>query len=441
MATEGVASRVAAARAVDAVLASGKRLDHALAEGPPLPAREQAQAQALAFGALRWHWRHRALINAMLDRRLRRQDRILEAVLSVGLFELSEGHAPGYASVSAAVETTRKLNRRHGAGLVNATLRRFQRERDALLARVNEDDSARYAHPDWLVQAIRRDWPTAWRDMLAANQVQPPLWLRVNRCRTTVAEAQLRLADAGLDASESDHVPGALRLADAVGVDALPGFAEGELSVQDAGAQLAAPILKAEPGERVLDACAAPGGKANHLLEIGGDELELVALDADADRLAMVEANLSRLGQRATVIAADARKTDDWWDGNQFDAILLDAPCSATGVIRRHPDIRFLRRATDLERFAQAQHELLASLWAVLRPGGRLLYATCSVLRAENQDVVAGFQQGRADADIVATGLPQSAVADDCQGPGQTILPGAGAMDGFYYALIKKRAA
>lgn len=436
----GALTRALAARAVAGVLARGQTLDAALVEvlgdgagGENDPAqledRDRAQVQALAFGAVRGHHRHQALLKALLDRPLKGDDRILEALLSVGLYQLADPGQPDYAAVSATVAATRLLGQERAAGLVNASLRRYQREASRLLAGLDADAGARYSHPAWLVGQLRVDWPTDWEAILAANQRHPPFWLRVNRNRASVADYAARLAtELGIGSSTSPAAPDALKLETAVPVQRLPGFTEGLVSVQDAASQLAAPLLAPEPGMRVLDACAAPGGKTTHLLECAAGELEVVALDNSADRLAQVESNLRRLGQRASLIVGDATDPARWWDGRPFDRILLDAPCTATGVIRRHPDIKLLRRRSDVEGFSGRQRLMLERLWPLLRPGGTFLYSTCSLLRAENHDVVAGFL-----ATGLATLLPQTPQ------PGLQLLPGDGDTDGFYYALMAAR--
>lgn len=428
--TPGALTRALAARSVAAVLARGQRLDAALdatlAGAPELADRDQAQVRALAFGAVRHHHRHQALLKLLLDRPLKGDDRLLEALLSVGLFQVADPAQPDHAAVSATVAAARVLGADRAAGLVNATLRRYQREAPALLESLRSDPAAWYSHPAWLIGQWQRDWPADWEAIAAANQRHPPLWLRVNRLRTGVAAWAARLeAELQLKATTLADAPDALRLDSPVGVDRLPGFAAGLVSVQDAASQRAALLLGPEPGMRVLDACAAPGGKTTHLLEVAGGDLDLVALDADAGRLDRVRANLRRLGLAATCLAGDATRPGDWWDGRPFDRILVDAPCSATGVIRRHPDIKLLRRPEDVAGLARRQGELLDRLRPLLAPGGRLLYSTCSLLRAENAAVATAFA-GRA-------GLRWDPATP---APGLELSPGERDTDGFYYALM-----
>jgi 16S rRNA (cytosine967-C5)-methyltransferase len=437
----GALTRALAARAVAVVLSRGQTLDAALdavlaggggsdLDAGQLPDRDRAQVRALAFGAVRNHLRHRALLKELLDRPLKGGDCTLEALLSVGLFQLADPEHPDHSAVSATVAATRLLGQDRAAGLVNATLRRYQREAPGLLDRLRALPAAWYSHPAWLLDRLRADWPDDWQEIAAANQQHPPLWLRVNRNRASVGDYAARLArELGLTATPLSGFPDALKLESAVPVQRLPGFAEGFVSVQDAASQLAAHLLAPEPGMRVLDACAAPGGKTAHLLECAGGQLDLTALDISAERLTQVEGNLRRLGQRATVLVGDATEPGSWWDGRPFDRILVDAPCTATGVIRRHPDIKLLRRAADVPGLVSRQGLLLERLWPLLQPDGKLLYSTCSLLQAENQAVVADFLvAGRARLE---PGTPA---------PGLQLLPGARDTDGFYYALMTPAA-
>ncbi|MEZ5562916.1 MAG: 16S rRNA (cytosine(967)-C(5))-methyltransferase RsmB [Gammaproteobacteria bacterium] len=434
----GALNRAMAARAVLAVIDQGATLDAALATADTAGRddRDRAHTKALAFGAVRWHLRHQAILAELLNRPLRNRDRILEALLSVGLFQLGDPEQPDYAAVSTTVEAARLLGQERAVGLVNAALRRYQREAPALLARVMESAEARYAHPAWLIRQVQHDWPEHWAEVLEANQRQPPLWLRVNSMRSSVGDYAARLqSELGIAAATLPGASQALRLETAVAAGKLPGFAEGLVTVQDAASQLAAGLLDPQPGMRVLDACAAPGGKSTHLLEHAGGDIELTALDVSTERLRLVEANLARLGLKAQLLAGDATTPERWWDGRPFDRILVDAPCSATGVIRRHPDIRFLRRASDVPPLAARQALLLDKLLPLLRPGGQLLYSTCSLLRAENDAVVGKFLGEHPD--VRELPLPDTLPgAARSGGPGRQLLPGPADTDGFYYALM-----
>ena len=435
----GAATRGLAARAVARVLGDGVTLDDAFAvlDLEILPATDRAQVKALAFGALRWHHRHRQLLHLLLVRPLPGGDKLLESLLSVGLFQMLDERQPDYAAVSATVDAARWLGMPKAVGLVNATLRRLQREREALMERALATEEGRYSHPAWLIDRLKRDWPDDWRTVLEAALRQPPLWLRVNALKQTVAGYRARLERAALAGEVEPDIPDGIRLPRPLPVNAIPGFAEGEVTIQDAGSQLAAQLLAPAPGMRVLDACAAPGGKATHLLERAGGRLDLVALDIDARRLARVRENLDRLGLVAATLAGDAQQPDAWWDGRAFDCILVDAPCSGTGVIRRHPDIKWLRRESDIAPLGRSQRGILDRLWPLLRPGGRLLYVTCSILKQENAEVLAGFLEAHPDAAPVEA--PRGAVpawAAPQPGGGWQSLPGHADTDGLYYALM-----
>lgn len=427
-----------ATRVVLQVVAEGHSADEALAGFAGHPQR--AAIQAIALGALRWYLRLAPAVLPLASSGGGELDPRLRVLLVCAAHQLEySSHSPA-SSVAAAVDAIRLLDLARAAGLVNAVLRRYLRERNERLAQVDREPASRHAHPAWLVQALAAAWPAELESILAANNSHPPLCLRVDLSRTTLPAMQLELQAAGIEATPVAGVDSALCLAAALPVREIPGFAEGRVSVQDASAQLAAVLLAPRPGERVLDACAAPGGKTGALLERAGGEIDLTALDSDAARLARVAENLERLQRRAQLVPADLRAQPDWWDGRPFDAILLDAPCSGTGVIRRHPDIKLLRRAADLPRLAEVQLELLRACWRLLRPGGRLLYGTCSVLPAENTAVVEAFLASEPGARP-----SEPAQAANCSPPlrstttGWQILPQARTGgDGFYYACLTR---
>lgn len=428
--------RARAARVVAAVI-SGKSLQSV---GPGELQRatpDGASLQALVYGTLRCYFRLQPLLDQLLDRPLKKRDAVLGALLLVGLFELCDRQTPEHAVVAETVNAAGMLGRGHAGGLVNAVLRRFLRERAGLEAAVDAVEHQYFMQPQWLHEALQTDWPGQWRQIADANNQHPPMWLRVNCLRGDVAAYQQLLRDRlAMEAEPHPVVAGALRLAKPVPVTALPGFGQGQVSVQDAAAQLAARLLNIRAGERVLDACAAPGGKSAHLAELGGDRASIIALDINAERLAKIDDTVTRLGLESVMpIPGDARLPAEWWDGRPFDRILLDAPCSASGVIRRHPDIRLLRRPGDIAALAELQLEILTALWPLLKPGGTLLYVTCSVLRAENESVVARFLGHTPDAEpgSLPGNLPGRAA-----GPGWQVLPGETGMDGFYYACLGK---
>lgn len=430
--------RADAARIVADVIDAGRSLDDLLAADT-----EQGSARglkrSLCYGTLRWHYRLAAVLDALANRPPQQLPPRLRALLEIGFFQLASGETAPHAAVSETVSAARLLGFDKASGFVNALLRRFQREQADVLHAIDRDVALRTAHPRWLVDALRRDRGEAALAVLDANNEHPPLWLRVNRMRGSVESSIAELEAAGFKATRHPFAPDALRVDPPTDVRALPGFIEGRLSVQDAAAQLAVELLGPAPGERVLDACAAPGGKTCHVLERTGGRAEVTALDVSAPRIDRVRANLERLGLEAALQVGDAADLDRWWDGRPFDRVLLDVPCSATGVIRRHPDIKILRRARDIPTLARRQGQLLEAAWKVVRPGGRLLYTSCSVLTAENERVIEGFlarTPGAADATAsLTTGWPARPAS---AGPGYQVLPGEAGMDGFYYACLSK---
>ncbi|GAB4300757.1 MAG: 16S rRNA (cytosine(967)-C(5))-methyltransferase RsmB [Thiohalomonadaceae bacterium] len=427
-------ARSAAARAIDQVLAEGRSLAAVL---PPalhsVPPAERGLTQELCYGTLRWAPRLEALAARLLDKPLRARDSDVHALLLVGLYQLLYLNVPPHAAVSLTVDATVKLKKEWARGLLNGVLRRLLREQEPLLAAVDASESAALAHPAWLLARCEQDWPEDWRAIAAANNAHPPMTLRVNRRQDSREGYLARLAAAGITATAVTQTPDAITLATPMAVEQLPGFAAGAVSVQDAAAQLAAGLLQLAPGQRVLDACAAPGGKTGHMLETCPD-IELLALDSEAERLQRVAENLARLQLEAELHAGDAGDPSAWWDGRPFDRILLDAPCSGSGVIRRHPDIKALRRAEDITTLAAQQARLLRALWPLLAPGGILVYATCSILTAENAGQVTAFLRDEAQAQE----LPITASWGRAVAAGRQILPGENGMDGFYYAVLRK---
>jgi 16S rRNA (cytosine967-C5)-methyltransferase len=441
MASAGAKTRAVAAEVIDAVVSGGLSLDAAIAAlEDNVPPNDRSLLRMLSYGVVRHHFSLQAWIDQLVSRPFRKRDSVVNALLAVGLFQLCDTRVPDHAAVSQTVEATRQLRRPKMAGLINACLRRFLRE--SLANAPAHHDEAQWNHPTWLLAALRSDWPDDVEAILEANNARAPMWLRANASRQTAADYRGRLSAAGISAELLDGVPDAVRLAEPQLVEDLPGFADGDASVQDAAAQIAARWLMQDDPQRVLDACAAPGGKSGHLLEIGAAGLDLVALDSDAERLERVRENHARLGAAATIVVGDASKPRDWWDGVPFDAILLDAPCSATGVIRRHPDIKLLRRASDIGQLSALQGRILEALWTTLAPGGRLLYVTCSVLAAENDDVVRQFLETNEDVAEDAV-LPNNNIRDLMRRKacGYQILPGTAGMDGFYYACLVKKVS
>lgn len=427
-------ARAAALDILLGVLRDGRSADAGLAQVSTMlaDARDVSFCRALVYGVLREHRRLAALRDQLLRSPLKTRDQDVAIAIELGLLQLMALDVKPHAAVSETVALARRRGKVWAAKLINAVLRRFQREQQALLAAVDTDPGVRWSAPDWLVAQLKQDWPEEWQALLAAQNARAAMTLRVNQRLTSVVDYQAELAAVGIEAKPLPGFADALVLAEPVAVDALPGFWQGRCSVQDGAAQLAAGLLAPKAGARVLDACAAPGGKSAHLLECS--EIALLALDSDAGRLEKVTETLSRLQLSAHTQVADAGSPDDWWDGRQFDAILLDAPCSGTGVIRRHPDIKWLRRADDLARLEAGQKRLLSALWPLLAPGGRLLYATCSVLQRENEGMIVQFMAVHDDARAVPLTLPVGREV----GYGRQILTGEAGVDGFYYACLEK---
>lgn len=433
--SSGAAPRAIAANVIDAVLYRGRSLKAELATALPplLDPRDRALVEAICFAVLRQPMRFEAALASFLSRPLPKRDAKVRALLLAGFAQLDPlGLAP-HAAVAATVEAARMLGHEHQAGLVNALLRRAQRE--GLPA---GDPHAHW--PEWLRSRLQHDWGERTDAILAASAIAPPLWLRVNRRRTTRDEYAARLQAAGINVVNDASLPDALRLDTPVAVALLPDFDDGAVSVQDASAQRVADALAPAPGTRVLDACAAPGGKAAHLLE-RDPELQLVAVEIDAARLRRMRTGLARLGLagRGRLLTADATALSTWWDGVPFDAVLLDAPCSATGIVRRQPDVLLHRRESDLDALTALQARLLDTLWQTLKPGGVLLYATCSILKAENDAQVAAFLARTPDAVFEplgeAFGHPVSVAG---QPVGYQRLPGDDGGDGFFYARLRR---
>lgn len=387
----------------------------------------------ICFGFCRYYFK----LEAIADSLLKTRPKALEIWVSIliGLYQLRYLHIPDYAVVKETVDTLLLLKKPWGRGLVNAVLRNYCRQQGELEPKLLQNDAYRYNHPAWLVERLRKDWPNHWQSILQANDSHPPMSLRINCRQTNQAEYLKHLAAKDIEALTHPWSDCGIVLGKPCEVNELPGFSEGMVSVQDIAAQLAAPLLNLKPHFRVLDACAAPGGKTCHIAESEPRLLELVALDIDEKRLERVRENLQRLGLKATVTQGDAVKPETWWDGQYFDRILLDAPCSATGVIRRNPDIKLLRKASDITAVAKRQYDLLRALWPLLASGGQMVYATCSVIPEENEEQIAQFVKDTKDCLYVEQKLPFGMVT----GHGWQILPGQDNMDGFFYSVLAKK--
>ena len=431
----GQNARYVAIRVLEAVLVKGRSLATARSlVQDKLEPRERSLAMEMVNGVLRWRFRLEALLSKLLSKSLRKKDYDIQLVLLLALYELTELSTPDYAVVNEAVAQTRRVGKKWASGMVNAVLRSFIRDRDELLTLIDEDDVARFSHPRWLIDLLQQDWPQQVEQILDASNQRPPMWLRVNAGKVSV-EDYIKLLDAQqIKAVRHPVAEAALKLDSPMDVSQLPGFAEGLVSVQDAAAQLATKLLGAEDGERVLDLCAAPGGKTCHVLETAAN-IEMVAVELESLRMQRLQQNLDRLDLHARLIIGDATDTNSWWDGQLFDRVLVDAPCSASGVIRRHPDIKSLRHADDLVSLSQIQQQILLQALNMLKPGGTLLYVTCSVLKQENEQQLERLLSTTTEAGEV--------VIDENWGiacrHGRQLLPGVLDGDGFYFARLKKQ--
>lgn len=432
--------RFAAVQVLNQVLQTGQTLPTVLAEvSSKLPqASQRALVQEICYGVLRWLPRLDFILDALLQKPIKAKDMELRPLLLVGLYQLIYMRVPDHAAVSESVAVTKKLGKPWARGLVNAVLRNYQRRAEELNKLADDNPSAHFAHPPWWLQRLQTDWPTHWQAIVTANNQPPPMTLRVNAHQTSRDAYLQQLRQADLQAEPTPHTTEGITLTEAVPVEALPNFQTGAVSVQDGAAQLAAPLLNAQAGERILDACAAPGGKTAHILESQPKLAMLTAIDKAPHRLTPLRENLQRLrlenNTHIQLITADASDPEAWWDGVQFDRILLDAPCSASGIIRRHPDIKVLRRPSDIDSLAKTQRDLLCALWPLLKSGGMMLYATCSVLPQENTQLIMSFLAAQPDAKLQAM---NPAWGHDTEA-GQQILPGEDGMDGFYYACLIK---
>lgn len=393
--------------------------------------RDRAFVQALCYGVCRYYPRLDFILSCLLEKPMREKDADVHALLMVGLYQLMAMRTPDYAAVAETVNASAKLNKPWSRGLTNAILREYLREREGLEKEIQKDEEALYAHPDWIIRSLKKAYPSQWQAILAANNEHPPFSLRVNQQKISREKYLEKLQAEHHPAHIIPETKSGLIVDTPFSAEELPGFAQGEIFVQDGAAQLAAEILEPGPGMRVLDACAAPGGKLTHLLEIMPDAT-VIAVEKEASRLSSIKENLHRLNMQAECMAADVNDVNKWWDGQLFDRILLDAPCSASGVIRRHPDIKLLRSPADIPAFAREQKKLLESLWPLLKKDGLLLYATCSIFPEENTQVLQAFLASHPDA----SELPISVKVGMACPVGRQILPDK--MDGFYYGILKK---
>ncbi len=431
--------RLAATQVIEQLLVHKRSLATLLpTASQQVEAKDKGLLQELCFGTARWQPQLQLYLNELLEKPLKQKDADIQALLLIGAYQLLYTRIPDHAALGETVEICRLLKKTWATKFVNGVLRQLQRRQKELQGALEEKSPVfRTAHPNWLINAVTTAWPAHANDILNNNNLHPPFTLRLNT-QHIGRTAYLALLDkSGISAQASPYSDYGVTLSQPVNVEHIPGFIDGWVSVQDEAAQFAAPLLQLQPGQRVLDACCAPGGKTGHILELETALEEVVALDLEARRLERVQENLQRLNKTATLCCGDASDLDSWWDGKPFDRILLDAPCSATGVIRRHPDIKLLRTKADIAKLAKVQAHLLNSLWPLLKPGGLLVYATCSILPDENCQVIQQF---------LATTDTASEIEIDkgwgiAQNSGRQLFPQPNGHDGFYYACLKKQAA
>lgn len=420
------------------VIEQGRSLSQSLPEGLAQfsDRRERNFTQNLVLGTLRWQDRLEAIRSHLLNKPMKAKDEDVNQLILIGLYQILYMETPEHAAVSETVSVTKKLKKPWAKALVNGVLRRFLREKDEICAEVDLKPAYRYSHPQWLVKQMRTAYPENWEAILQANNEQAPLTLRVNRIQQSRDELLELLKEAEVEASAHSNTPQAIVLAKSSDISLLPTYEEGGFSVQDPAAQQAALLLQPQAGESILDACAAPGGKTSHLLEMSNNEAKVFALEKEPERLDRLAENLYRLDLEAEYSVGDASKPNDWWSGEQFDKILLDAPCSATGIIRRHPDIKWHRTLEDIEQLVETQDSILKALWPLLKPGGKLLYATCSVLPQENTLQMQHFVESEPSAKVIPIEAEWGITFENT--PGRQILPGSFGMDGFFYCLLEK---
>ncbi|HEY3488086.1 MAG TPA: 16S rRNA (cytosine(967)-C(5))-methyltransferase RsmB [Gammaproteobacteria bacterium] len=432
--------RLLALQIIERVIVEGESLSAALPTALAAVSDQsmRAQIQALCYGVLRGYGRFDALLHMLLEHPLKPRDQDLRFLLMLGLYELEDARSPEYAVVSAVVEAAAGLNKVWAKGLMNAVLRRYLREHGELVQKLEQDASAHYSFPQWMIRRLQQDWPQHWPALLDAANRQAPMFLRVDINTLSRGDYMQHLQQQEISAEIVGTVATAVKLTKAGAVETLPGFDRAWVSVQDAAAQQATLLLDPQPGERILDACAAPGGKTLHILQQQPQLKALVAVDVQAERVERVRENLRRahLESRVDLHIADVAVLESWWDGQHFDRILLDVPCTASGVIRRHPDIKWLRREQDVAALVAQQKRILAAVWSTLAPGGVLFYCTCSLLREENERQIAWFLNQQQNAAYIDMGL---SFGIRCS-YGTQILTGDNDMDGFFYAALRKAA-
>jgi len=434
--------RALAAKCCYSVIDKGRSLGDELPKQlDKVSVKDKGLLQEICYGVLRYLPELEHNVRGLMQKPLTGKQRVFHFLLLVGVYQIRFMRIPDHAAVSETVSATSALKNRHMKALINGVLRNYVRAHEnapianSQTSESSLPDSIQFNHPSWFIKNVQQGYPRKWQDILVANQQKPPMWLRVNRQHHSSKNYQALLKEADIAINSVDSISQAIELTRPTDVSKLPGFEEGWVSIQDGAAQQAALLLDCQKGDVVLDCCAAPGGKTCHILEQTPDISSMTAIDVEASRLVRVEENLTRLGLTANVIAADAANSKTWWQGQQFDRILLDAPCSGTGVIRRHPDIKWLRKASDIDALVILQQQILKETWSLLKPGGTLLYATCSILPQENSEQIKHFTKSNADAKLLHIEYAEN---DDKETLGWQLLPGDKNMDGFYYAKLLK---
>jgi 16S rRNA (cytosine967-C5)-methyltransferase len=432
--------RALAARCTFAVVDKGRSLADELPQQlAKIEGKDKGLLQELCYGVLRHLPELEYDVREFIKKPLTGKQRVGHFLMLVGVYQIKYTRIPDHAAFNETVSACKPLKCDHLKGLINGVLRNLQRQQATKESKGSEvsptelPDAIAFNHPSWFIKKVQLAYPEKWQDVLNANMQRPPMWLRVNQLHHNVDEYLALLAKENIEHLLVDEKSGAIRLTEAIDVNKLPGFQQGWVSIQDGAAQQAARLLDCQPDDNVLDCCAAPGGKTCHILEYSPKIKAMTAIDIEASRLERVEENLQRLNLTAKVIAADAAApAEKWWDGELFDRILLDAPCSGTGVIRRHPDIKWLRKGQDIAALGELQQDILKNIWSLLKPGGTLLYATCSILPEENSQQVQHFIEKNSDAELVG-------ITDNATDIGWQILPNDNSMDGFYYAKLVKK--
>jgi len=429
--------RALAAKCCFAVVDKGRSLGDELPKAQAkVEGKDKGLLQELCYGVLRYLPALEYDLRQLMDKPLKGKQRVGHFLILVGIYQVKHTRIPDHAAVSETVAATKPLKCDFLRGLINGVLRNVQRsiaKENPEESSVNLPDAIKYAHPSWFIKKIQSAYPEQWENILTANLERPPMWIRVNQRHHTLEQYLQLMQQASIEIERVDERSSAIKLQSALDVNKLPGFADGWVSVQDGAAQQAAILLNSQAGDNVLDCCAAPGGKTCHILELTPELANMTAIDIEEGRLLRVEENLTRLNLSAIVITADAA-SQEWWDGKLYDRILLDAPCSGTGVIRRHPDIKWLRKADDIQKLVILQQQILKNIWSLLKPGGTLLYATCSILPEENSQQIQQFISENNNAKLIA-------ISDNSNDIGWQILPNEQSMDGFYYAKLEKQQA